>query len=126
MKVTELAPQIQVLLERITNWDTAIRDNVAAILDKLWKKEELTRSELGLNVTTSEVAAIWSIVNNTSISPDYVRQVKRAGRITPSEEWGKGSGYRCHYRVRDIKNIQVGHKRGRPRKMPKSTQLSTI
>jgi len=116
MKATELQPEIQAFISHIKNWHTQIRDEVAMILHKLWNDEELTRSESALDVTPSELAAIWSITNKTPIQVRHVREVKRDGRITPSEEWGTGSGYRCLYKVRQVKDIRVGHDRGRPRK----------
>ncbi len=61
-------------------------------------------------------AVIWSLKHKTDIEPRYVREVKRAGRIEPSREWGKGPTYRCLYKVRTIIDIKVGHERGRPKK----------
>lgn len=116
MKATELQPEIQALVSHIKNWETQIRDEVATILHKLWNDEELTRSKSGLDVTPSELAAIWSVTNKTPIQVRHVREVKRDGRITPSEEWGIGSGYRCLYKVRLVKDVKVGHDKGRPRK----------
>ncbi len=96
--------------------EETISDEVVPILLKLWNGEKLTRGDLGEEVTSSEVAAIWSILYKTPIKTEYVRQVKRAGRIVPSKEWGRGSSYRCLYKVRTILTIVVGHQRGRPSK----------
>lgn len=114
MKANELPDEIQTLIRHIKNWDTLISEDVAPILQKLWDGEDLTRTENNLDITPSELAAIWSITNRTAIKPEYVRQVKRNGRVTPSKEWGTGSGYRCFYKVRTVKDVKVGHNRGRP------------
>jgi hypothetical protein len=116
MKPSELQPEVQALISHIPNWQTQIRDEVATILSKLWDSEELTRSEAGLDVTPSELAAIWSITNKTPIQVRHVREVKRDKRITPSAEWGTGSGRRCLYKVRSVKDVKVSHEKGRPRK----------
>ena len=115
LKPNELPDEVQALINHIKNWDTLISDEVAPILQKLWNGEELTRSESNLDVTPSELAAIWSITNRIAIKPEYVRQVKRDGRIEPSKEWGKGSGYRCLYKVRTVKHIRITHDIGRPK-----------
>jgi len=115
MKATELPDEVQALISHIKNWDTLISDDVAPILLKLWQGEELTRSENGLDITPSELAAIWSITNKTPIKVDHVRGVKRDGRIEPSKEWGRGSGYRCLYKVRTVKDVRVTHEHGRPK-----------
>ena len=94
----------------------ALIDDVARILDKIARSEPLGRSDLSTEVTPTEVAAIWSIKNKTGIQPTYVRQVKRAGRIEPSREWGKGPAYRCLYKVLEVIDIKVGHERGWPKK----------
>ena len=115
MKANDLPNEIQDLISHIKHWDTLVSEDVAPILQKLWNGEDLTRAESNLDVTPSELAAIWSVTNQTPIKPEYVRQVKRDGRITPSKEWGTGSGYRCLYKVRTVKDVKVGHDRGRPR-----------
>src|SRR5438552_16845505 len=105
MKTQQLSEDIQELVKHIDGWESLLSDEVAIILQKLWDSEDLSRSELNLDVTPSEVAAIWSVTNKTAIDPAYVRQVKRNGRIEPSKEWGKGAAYRCLYRVRGVKDI---------------------
>jgi hypothetical protein len=115
MKTTELPNEIQDLINHLSNWDTAISEDVASILLKLWSDEALTRYENNLDVTPAELAAIWSITNRTAIKSEYVRQVKRNRRIAPSKEWGTGMGYRCFYKVKTVKDVKVGHSRGRPR-----------
>jgi hypothetical protein len=107
MKVTELPEEIQTRLSHITNWQTLISDDVAAILLKLSNMEELTRSDNNLEVTPSEVAAIWSVTNGRAIDVRYVREVKRDERIQPSREWGAGPGRRSLYRVKVIKDIRI-------------------
>src|SRR5205823_7247490 len=97
-------------------WESLISDDVAIVLDKIARGEQLSRSDLGTEATPSEVAAIWSVKYKTDINPRYVREVKRAGRIEPSREWGKGSSYRCLYKVREVIDIKEGHDRGRPMK----------
>ena len=124
LKANELPSEVQSLISHIKNWESLVSDDVTPILQKLWTGEELTRSENNVDVTPSELAAIWSVANRTPIKPEYVRQVKRDGRIVPSKEWGTGSGYRCLYRVRTVKDIKIGHDRGRPRKK-KSAQENT-
>jgi hypothetical protein len=124
MQVTDLPEEIRAFIQHIKHWESQISDPVAALLLKLWNEEPLSRSELGMDVTPSELAAIWSITNQTPIKPGYTRQVKRAGRITPSKEWGTGTGYRCLYRVRMVKDIKVGHERGRPRKSVKEEEAA--
>ncbi len=116
MKANELPSEVQSLISHIKNWESLISDDAVPILQKLWSGEELTRAENNLDVTPSELAAIWSIANQSPIKPEYIRQVKRDGRIIPSKEWGTGSGYRCLYKVRTVKDVKVGHDRGRPRK----------
>ncbi len=116
MKASQLQEEVTHYIQHIEGWESLIRDEVATILDKIARGEPLTRSDLALEVTPSEVAAIWSVKNKTDINPRYVREVKRKGRIEPSQEWGKGSSYRCLYKVREIIDIQVGHQRGRPSK----------
>jgi hypothetical protein len=120
METSQLPQEVTQYLQHIKEWESLIRDEVATILDKIARGEQLTRSDLGLEITPSEVAAIWSVKNRTDISPRYVREVRRNGRIEPSQEWGKGSSYRCLYKVREIINIEVGHQRGRPSKKAKS------
>src|SRR6266853_1474660 len=116
MKAKELPDTVTRYLQHIDGWQTLISDEVAAILDKIARDEALSRSDLGTEATPSEVAAIWSLKHKTDIQPRYVREVKRAGRIKPSREWGKGPTYRCLYKVRTIIDIKVGHERGRPKK----------
>lgn len=122
MRANELPSEVQLLISHIKNWEALVSEDVAPILQKLWAGEELTRAENNLDVTPSELAAIWSVANQTPIKTEYVRQVKRDGRIIPSKEWGTGSGYRCLYKVRSVKDVKVGHDRGRPRKKKQSTQ----
>ena len=107
MKVTELPEGVQIKISHLTNWQTLISDEVATILNKLSTGEDLTRSENNLDVTPSEVAAIWSITNNRPIEVRYVREVKRDGRIEPSKEWGAGPGRRSLYKVKTVKDIRV-------------------
>jgi hypothetical protein len=113
MKVTELPEEVQAKISHITNWQTLISDEVAEILQKLSTGEELTRSENNLDVTPSEVAAIWSVTNNRSIETRYVREVKRDERIAPSKEWGAGPGRRSLYKVKVVKDITVTSNPGR-------------
>jgi hypothetical protein len=103
-------------IQHIKGWQSLISDDVATILEKIARIEPLSRSDQALEVTPSEVAAIWSVKNQTDISPRYVREVKRVGRIEPSKEWGAGASYRCLYKVKEIYPIVVGHDRGRPKK----------
>lgn len=123
MKAQELSPEIVDFVGHIKGWETLISDEVAAILQKLWNGEELSRSELKEEIRPVEVAAIWSVKNKTSINPRYVREVKRNGRIEPSREWGTGSAYRCLYKVKEVKDIKVGHERGRPATKQKEASL---
>lgn len=123
MKVTELPAEVQERISHITNWDTLISDDVAGILGKLASGEELTRGENGLEVTPSELAAIWSVINGDAIKVDHVRQVKREGRIQASKSWGTGPGARSLYKVREVKGVKVSHQRGRPRKHPKNEAI---
>lgn len=116
MKTTQLSPEVTQYLTHIEGWETLISDDVSSILDKIARNESLGRSDLSTEVTPTEVAAIWSVKNKNDIQPTYVRQVKRAGRIEPSREWGSGSSYRCLYKVRTILPVEVGHQRGRPKK----------
>ena len=116
METRDLSPGVAQYLAHIKGWDSLISDEVAGILDKIARGEELTRGELSREVTPSEVAAIWSVKYHTDINPRYVREVKRAGRIEPSKEWGKGASYRCLYRIRNIIDVKVSHERGRPTK----------
>ena len=88
----------------------------ASVLVKLYRQEELSETENNLEVTTSEVAAIWSIVNGRAVSPKYVREVKRDGRIIPSREWGKGPALRSLYRVKGVKDIVITDRPGRHKK----------
>ncbi len=111
MMQEELTPELQELLQQVKL--SAIRPEVKQILHKLWRGEQLTRSELAMDVTPAEVAALWSVANKTPIETWYVREVKCNGRITPGQEWGSGAGYRCLYRVKDVKPIQIRHI-GRP------------
>lgn len=120
LETSQLPHEVTQYLQHIKGWDTLISVEVAAILDKIARGEQLTRSDLATEVTPSEVAAIWSVKYKTGISPRYVREVKRAGRIEPSKEWGKGPTYRCLYKVREIVGIEVGHQRGRPVKREKT------
>lgn len=115
MRATELPEEIQQLIKHLKNWDNLISEDVATILDKLYRGEELTRGEGSLDITPSELAAIWSVTNRTPIDARYVREVKRDGRIRPSKEWGKGPGYRCLYKVRTVKDIKITHEPGRPK-----------
>jgi len=115
MKVTELPEEAQSLIAHLKNWDNLISDDVAVILGKLYKGEEITRTEGSLDITPSELAAIWSITNKTPVDARYVREVKRDGRIVPSKEWGKGPGYRCLYKVRTVKDVKITHEQGRPK-----------
>jgi hypothetical protein len=107
MKVTELAEELQTKISHIANWDSMISDEVATILYKLSTGEELTRTENNLEITPSEVAAIWSVTNNRPIETRYVREVKRDERIRPAREWGIGSGRRSLYKVKGVKDIQI-------------------
>jgi hypothetical protein len=99
--------------------EAAIAERVEQILGKLWKGEPLSRGDLAQEVTPAEVAAIWSIKHRIPFKTDYVRQVRRHGRIEPSKEWGKGPTYRCLYKVREVLHVEVGHQRGRPAKNTK-------
>lgn len=115
MKATELPEEIQLLISHLKNWDNLISDDVTTILDKLYRDEELTRTEGSLDITPSELAAIWSVTNKVPIDARYVREVKRDGRIVPSKEWGKGPGYRCLYKVRTVKDVKITRDHGRPK-----------
>lgn len=114
MKAHELPQEVQEQISHIKNWDTLLSDEVVTILEKLYRGEELTRTEQALDITPSELAALWSVTNKATIKPDHIRQVKREARIVPSREWGTGSGYRCFYRVRQVKDIKVSNSKGRP------------
>lgn len=123
MKEVELSPEVREKVEHIKGWQSLIRDDVATVLEKLYRGEELSRSEMGLDVTPSELAAIWSITNDTPIKVDHVRQVKRENRIEPSQEWGEGAGKRSLYKIRSVKDVRVSHNRGRqPKKVRKADQ----
>jgi len=113
MKVTELPEKIQAKISHITNWQTLISDEVAEILRKLSTGEELTRAENNLDVTPSEVAAMWSVTNDKAIETRYVREVKRDERIAPSKEWGAKSGRRSLYKVKVVKDITITSGPGR-------------
>lgn len=112
----ELPDEVQALLAKCKHWEMQVSEKVLQILIKLYNGEELTRTELSLDVSPLEVAAIWSVTNNTPIDPRYVRDVRRNRGLEPSKEWGSGAAYRCLFKVRAIKDIKVGHQRGRPRK----------
>ena len=116
MHASQLPAEVTQYLQHIEGWESLISDDVAAILNKIAHSEPLSRSDMGTEATPSEVAAIWSVKYKIGINSRYVREVKRAGRIEPSREWGKGSSYRCLYKVRNIIDIVVGHQRGRPKK----------
>ena len=116
MRAEKLSPAVAAYVQHIKGWENLIRDEVAIILEKIYKDEPLSRTELNLDVTPSEVAAIWSVKNRTDINPKYVREVKRKKRVVPSKEWGEGPSYRCLYRVRDVLPVEVGHERGRPKR----------
>ena len=120
MNVTELSEELQAKISHIPNWQSMISDEVAGILHKLSTSEELNRTENNLDVTPSEVAAIWSVTNNRVIEPRYVREVKRDGRIQPSKEWGVGSGRRSLYKVKGVKDIQITSGPGRHKGVRKS------
>jgi len=115
MKVTELSEEIQARISHIKNWDTLISDDVATILLKLSTEQDLTRAESNLEVTPSEVAAIWSITNGIPIEVRYVREVKRDQRIAPSREWGAGPGRRSLYKVKEVRPIRITNNHGRPK-----------
>jgi hypothetical protein len=119
MKATQLSDQVTHYIQHIDGWESLISDDIADVLDKIARNEPLSRSDLGTEATPTEVAAIWSVKNKIDIQPTYVRQVKRAGRIEPSREWGRGPSYRCLYKVREVVDIKVGHDRGRPAKKAK-------
>jgi hypothetical protein len=114
MKAAELPEEVIALISHIKNWQAQISDEVAGILLKLSRGEDLTRSENALDITPSELAAVLSVTNQTSITVDHTRQIKREGRIHPSKEWGVNSGRRSLYRVRDVKEVRASHGTGRP------------
>ena|SRR2546421_10425394 len=116
MKATHLSPEVTQYIQHIDGWESLISDDIASILDKIARGEPLSRADMGTEATSTEVAALWSVKNKNDIQPTYVRQVKRAGRIEPSREWGKGPAYRCLYKVREVIDIKVSHERGRPTK----------
>lgn len=103
-----LPEEAQSLLHLITEKNGQISDEVESILLKLWQGEKLTRHELALEITPSEVAAIWSITHKRPLSVTTVRQAvsRRKGAwkepIKPSREWGSGSTLRRLYRLGDI------------------------
>ena len=114
MKAQALPDEVQKLISHIKNWQHLISDEVATILVKLWQGDELTESEDHLDITPSELAALWSVINKARITVDHTRQVKKEGRIRASREWGAGKGLKCHYRVADVRNVKVSNNRGRP------------
>jgi hypothetical protein len=114
MNVTELPDEVIALISHIKNWQAQISDEVATILLKLSRGEDLSRPENALDITPSELAALLSVTNKTPISVDHTRQIKREGRIRPSKEWGVNSGRRNLYRVRDVKDVKASHSTGRP------------
>ena len=116
ININSLPEEMLALFTRIPHYQSKLRGSALTLLLKLWNNEPLSEIEDATEVTPTEVAAIWSVVNRTDISPDYVRETRRHERITPAQEWGEGSGYRCTYLVKDVKDIQVGHQRGRPRR----------
>src|SRR5437762_811202 len=61
MEVTQLPNEVTQYLEHIKGWNVLIRGEVATILDKIARGESLTRSDLAVEATPSEVAAIWSV-----------------------------------------------------------------
>ena len=115
MKVTELPEEVQSSISHIKNWQTLISEDAATILDKLSKGEELSRAENNLEVTPSELAAIWSITNKLPVEVRYVREVKRDGRIEASKTWGSGPGARSLYRVKAVRDIKITQSAGRPK-----------
>lgn len=86
-----------------------IREHFIPVLEKLYKKEKLSHEELAYEAAPTEVAAIWSITNQTDVSSDHPRQLKRIGSIQASSNLGTVS----FYRVGDIIDRKVSHTRGR-------------
>lgn len=102
------------LIQHIRNWQVAIRPEVRSVLQKLHRQEALSKKENDLDVSPAELAAIWSVVNNTPVLVRYVREVKRDKRIIPSQEWGTGHGSRSLYKLGKVKDIRITHLPGRP------------
>ena len=88
---------------------------VRTVLTKLGMHMPLDASELDLEITPSEVAAVWSVKNGARLTVNNVRQVKHEGRITPARTWGEGAGARVLYRLGDIIDEPVSNRKGRPK-----------
>ena len=114
MKAQELPDEVQQLIDNIKSWQHLISDEVATVLVMLWQGDELTESEDHLDITASELAALWSVINKARITVDHTRHVKKEGRIQASREWGTGKGLKYHYRVADVRNVKVSNTQGRP------------
>lgn len=104
---TTISTDLLEMMGPLRNWETLISPQVATILLKLSRGESLSRAELARELSATEVAAIWSVQNKHTIQPDYVRQVKRGGRIRPSRTIGSGAGAQSFYRVGEIKDIVI-------------------
>jgi hypothetical protein len=107
-------------LTHIENWETQIRPDVIVILEKLQRGEQLSESELDVDITPHETAAIWTFLRRNrpdrDTSPDLVRQMRRLGHLKASQQWGTGLGARYLYRMRDVLSVKI-KTRGRPRKV---------
>ena len=92
--------------------EAAISDAVEHILLKLWQQKKLTEEEQAMEITPSELAAVWSITHKRPVDRDTARQVlrrrgSRGEMIKPSREWGSGQAHRRLYRLGDVLPVRV-------------------
>lgn len=108
-----LPGEAQRLLSSILEEKGEIGDQVEQVLLKLWQGEQLTEEERNLDITSAEVAALWSITHQRPIKVAAVRQAvsRRKGAwkepIAPSKEWGSGPTKRRLFRLGDVVAVQV-------------------
>lgn len=110
----ELPEEVQELLHIIVVDNRGnISEPVQNVLLKLWNREELTEAEKDLDISSAEVAGVWSVTHRRPLSVETVRQAttRRTGSwkdsIKPSKEWGSGTTKRRLYRLEDVLNVQV-------------------
>lgn len=97
---------------KIKGLEAAISNEVEHVLLKLWEGGEPSRAELNLDITPSELAAIWTFTHRRPVFPDTARQVLRrtgkgAPQIKPSREWGSGPTLRRLYRLEDVLEVHI-------------------
>jgi hypothetical protein len=112
MRAEELPESITQYFGKIKNWETNLSERAVDLIIKLVSGWQLTQDDLEYLVDPAEIAAIWSVMSKHPIHPNYVRQIRRLGRIKEAKSEGSGRETKRWYTIAEIKDIRVSSQRG--------------